>query len=189
MWCSSRQGGLTSPSLFNLYIDRLIGELSSIHVGCYIDGTCVNNFSYAVDMVLLAPSVSALRKLVRICERYASEHGLKYNCKKSEILIFKADTQKPAFVPPVVLDGSVMKIVDKFRYLGHMLTEDMKDDVDMERERRALAVRGNMLARRFARCTTQVKITLFRAYCQSFYTSSLWVKYTQRAYNVLRVQI
>ncbi|CAH2242153.1 jg25567 [Pararge aegeria aegeria] len=58
----------------------------------------------------------------------------------------------------------------------------------MERERRALSVRGNMLARRFARCTTQVKVTLFRAYCQSFYTCNLWTNYTQRAYSALRIQ-
>ncbi|KAL0867485.1 hypothetical protein ABMA27_008269 [Loxostege sticticalis] len=45
-----------------------------------------------------------------------------------------------------------------------------------------------MLARRFARCTELVKISLFKAYCQSFYTCSLWVKYTQRAYSALRVQ-
>ncbi|XP_063542112.1 uncharacterized protein LOC134750798 [Cydia strobilella] len=60
--------------------------------------------------------------------------------------------------------------------------------MDIERERRALAVRCNMLARRFARCTEEVKATLFKAYCQSFYTCSLWISYTQRAYSALRVQ-
>ncbi|CAG9134888.1 unnamed protein product [Plutella xylostella] len=60
--------------------------------------------------------------------------------------------------------------------------------MDIERERRALSVRCNMLARRFARSSEQVKITLFKAFCQSFYTSSLWVDYTQRSYSALRVQ-
>lgn len=45
-----------------------------------------------------------------------------------------------------------------------------------------------MLARRFSRCSRQVKITLFKAYCQSFYTSSLWFSFTQRSLNALRVQ-
>lgn len=58
----------------------------------------------------------------------------------------------------------------------------------MERERRALAVRSNMLARRFVRCSEQVKVTLFKAYCQTFYTCSLWFRYTQRTLNALRVQ-
>lgn len=174
--------------VFSLYVNQLIEELSRTHVGCYIDGTCVNNISYADDMVLLAPSVNALRTLVGICERYASEHGLRYNVLKSEVLVFRAGTQRPSTVPPIMVDGMELKIVQSFKYLGHLVTEDLKDDPDIERERRALAVRSNMLARRFARCTREVKLTLFRAYCQGFYSSGLWVQYTKRAYNVLRIQ-
>ncbi|XP_069361132.1 uncharacterized protein [Maniola hyperantus] len=183
-----RQGGLTSPALFNLYINQLITELSSTGVGCSIDGHCVNSISYADDMVLLSPSVSALRKLLAICERYAQEHGLQYNVKKSELLVFRVGSQKPAHVPPVTLEGVELRRVSHFKYLGHIVTEDLKDDYDMERERRAIAVRCNMLARRFARCTLDVKITLFKAFCQTLYTCGLWVNYTQKTYNALRVQ-
>lgn len=49
------------------------------------------------------------------------------------------------------------------------------------------SVRWKMLARRFTRCTERVTVILFKAYCQSFYTCNLWVKYTQRAYNALRI--
>lgn len=31
--CGVRQGGLSSPILFNLYVDQLIDELSNCHVG------------------------------------------------------------------------------------------------------------------------------------------------------------
>ncbi|KAJ0171844.1 hypothetical protein K1T71_012607, partial [Dendrolimus kikuchii] len=189
--CGVRQGGISSPLLFNLYINQLIERLSSTHVGCYIDGICFNNISYADDMVLLGPSISAVRTLLSICENYAEEHGLKYNSKKSEILVFKTQkTQKrsPTHVPPVFLNGVALKMVDRFKYLGHIVTSDLRDDEDIERERRALAVRGNMLARRFARSTVEVKTTLFKAYCQSFYSSGLWVDYTQRAINALQVQ-
>ncbi|CAK1579655.1 unnamed protein product [Parnassius mnemosyne] len=89
---------------------------------------------------------------------------------------------------PLYVNNLPLKRVVKFKYLGHWVTEDLNDDLDIERERRALAVRCNMLARRFARCTKEVKVTLFKAYCQCFYTCNLWVRYTQRAYNVLRVQ-
>lgn len=78
--------------------------------------------------------------------------------------------------------------VNSFKYLGHVVTENLKDDDDMEKERRAVAVRCNMLARRFERCSTEVKITLFKAFCQTLYTCSLWVNYTRRAFNALRVQ-
>ncbi|XP_061714626.1 uncharacterized protein LOC133523131 [Cydia pomonella] len=139
-------------------------------------------------MVLLEPSVDSIRILLRVCEGYALQHGLKYNASKSEVLIFKAKKYNPNTLPKIMLGGEPLKIAKQFKYLGHMLTEELNDDCDLERERRALAVRGNMLARRFARCNNQVKLTLFKAYCQTFYTCSLWVSFTQRSYNTLRVQ-
>ncbi|CAG9103211.1 unnamed protein product [Plutella xylostella] len=186
--CGVRQGGITSPKLFNLYMDELIGELSSMHAGCYVDGKSCNNFSYADDMVLLSPSTGGLVKLLGACEQYAEKHGLKYNVTKSEIMIFKTENKLPQEIPSFLLCKNELNCVTRFKYLGHIVTDDLKDDEDIERERRALAVRANMLARRFARCTREVKVTLFRAYCQSFYTCSLWVNYTQRAINSLRVQ-
>lgn len=186
--CGVRQGGLTSPTLFNLYMNRLIAELSGTGVGCHIDGICVNNISYADDMVLLSPSIGALRKLLRVCERYAEAHGLRYNVKKSEVMVFRAPKKCYSEIPPVLLCGIPLNRVSHFKYLGHWVTEDLKDNMDVERERRALSVRCNMLARRFNRCTEHVKVTLFRSYCQTFYTCSLWANYTQRAYDALRVQ-
>ncbi|XP_072929569.1 uncharacterized protein [Epargyreus clarus] len=186
--CGVRQGGLTSSRLFNIYMNQLIERLSRAGVGCSIDGVPINNISYADDMVLLSPSVSGLRKLIAICEDYAGEHGISYNTKNSEYLIFRGKNKPSPFKPVIRLCGSPLKQVAYFKYLGHVFTERLDDDSDIEWERRAMSVRGNMLARRFARCTTQVKLTLFRAYCQTFYTCGLWIDYTRRGYRVLRVQ-
>lgn len=186
--CGVRQGGLTSPTLFNIYMNELIAELSSTSVGCYIDGVCVNNISYADDMVLLSASVCGIRKLLSICESYAKSHGLIYNVKKSQTMVFNVRGKCTKELPPVLLNNCILDRVDNFKYLGHYLTPDLKDDADIERERRALSVRANMLARRFARSSRNVKIALFRAYCTSFYTCSLWARYTQKSYSALRVQ-
>ncbi|KAL0811559.1 hypothetical protein ABMA28_009944 [Loxostege sticticalis] len=186
--CGVRQGGLTSPKLFNLYVNALVEELSSTHVGCHIDGVCLNNISYADDMVLLSASVGGLSQLLDICEKYAKQHGLTYNVKKSEWMIFQVRGRSLCQTPKLRLNGCPLNRVEQFKYLGHILTSDLKDNADIERERRALSVRANMIARRFARCSRDVKITLFRAFCTSFYTSSLWVGYTQKQYSALRVQ-
>lgn len=185
--CGVRQGGLTSPDLFNLYINDLIEELRSSRIGCHVGNVCINNLSYADDMVLLSPSINGIRKLLSICERYSKLHGLKYNIKKTELLVFRAG-KGPEKVLPVYLYETPVRVVASFKYLGHVLTDRLTDDEDMERERRALAIRCNMLARRFAKCSKDVKITLFRAFCQCFYTCPLWVKFTKRTFGVLRVQ-
>lgn len=76
----------------------------------------------------------------------------------------------------------------QFIYLDHLLTTDLNDDANIERERREMYIRENMLGRRFSKCSHQVKIMLFRAYYTSLYTSNLWARYTQKAYIALRVQ-
>ncbi|XP_047993894.1 uncharacterized protein LOC125232311 [Leguminivora glycinivorella] len=136
-------------------------------------------------MVLLSPSVGGIRILIEKCESYAKKHNLRYNVEKSVYMIFKAGSKCPSYVPPIRLNGEQLKRVYTFKYLGHLVTEDLRDDEDIERERRALAIRANMISRRFSRCTAQVKITLFRAYCTSLYACSLW---TQRTINAIRVQ-
>lgn len=186
--CGVRQGGLSSPILFNLYINDLIVALSGTRIGCHIDGVSVNNISYADDMVLLSASICGIKKLVTICEAYAERHGLKYNASKSELMVFEARGKNTVNFPEVKLNGKVLCRVHKFKYLGHLITSDLRDDDDIERERRALAIRANMIARRFARCSKDVKTTLFKSYCTSFYSSSLWADYTQKAYSTLRVQ-
>uniref|UniRef100_A0A2A4KA90 Reverse transcriptase domain-containing protein n=1 Tax=Heliothis virescens TaxID=7102 RepID=A0A2A4KA90_HELVI len=186
--CGVRQGGLTSPTLFNLYMNELIEGLSSTRVGCFIDGVSVNNISYADDMVLLSASVCGLRKLIAQCEVYARTHGLMYNCSKSEIMVFESGGRSPDTMPVILLNEKPLKRTYKFKYLGHILTPDLKDDADVERERRALSIRANMLVRRFARCSLPVKVTLFRAYCTTFYTCSLWARCTRKSYSALRVQ-
>ena len=57
-----RQGIILSPLLFNVYIDDLNLELNATKLSCKMGGIQMNNFSYADDMVILAPSMKALRK-------------------------------------------------------------------------------------------------------------------------------
>nr|XP_034830755.1 uncharacterized protein LOC117987799 [Maniola hyperantus] len=124
----------------------------------YIFITFYNNLSYADDMVLLGPTAGSIRELLQSCEEYAARHGLVYNVAKSEYLIFKAPRKQVQYEPSIALNGTLLKRVTKFKYLGHYVTEYLKDQVDIERERRALAVR------------------------------CLWTNYTQKALDTLRVQ-
>ena len=71
-----RQGGVLSPLLFSVYMDGLIEVLSESGVGCYWGHHFVGTFCYADDVVLLAPCVSALRRMLDIYSCYASSHGL-----------------------------------------------------------------------------------------------------------------
>ena len=66
-----KQGAVLSPVLFTDYIDKLLTRLRESGVGCHIDGVFASAFGYADDIVLLAPSLDALRYMIGICEDYA----------------------------------------------------------------------------------------------------------------------
>ena len=73
------------------------------------------------------------------------------------------------------------------KYLGHVISADMKDDLDIMRQCRQLYAQGNALARRFHMCSGTVKVTIFRSYCSSLYTSQLLWKYKVNSIRKLYV--
>ena len=54
--------------LFSVYIDRLHVKLATVNVGCYAGEVFVGRIAYADDLVLLAPTPSAMRTLLQICD-------------------------------------------------------------------------------------------------------------------------
>ena len=60
-----RQGGVLSPVLFTVYINRLLQDLQDQGIGCYWGKHYTGVFAYADNIVLLAPSASALRQMLK----------------------------------------------------------------------------------------------------------------------------
>jgi len=73
-----------SPVLFCCYIDDL---LLLVGFGCYIGTHFVGALAYADDIVLVAPSATALRKMLAICEDDADEYCICFNAAKSKCLV------------------------------------------------------------------------------------------------------
>ena len=81
-----KQGGVLSPILYCVYIDDLLLALSKSGVGCYIGSNFVGALAYADDIVLIAPTATAMRKLLFICGEYATEYCISFNASKSKCL-------------------------------------------------------------------------------------------------------
>ena len=75
----TRQGSVLSPALFAIYLDDLLVELRSYGLGCYMAGLWVGAVGFADDLLLMAPSRSAMAKMLSICERYAAEMNLDFS--------------------------------------------------------------------------------------------------------------
>ena len=74
-----QQGGLIPPVLYNNYIGYLHVKLTNSRLGCELERIELYNICYADDMVLVAPSVTALQNQVNMCEEYIAETDVVYN--------------------------------------------------------------------------------------------------------------
>ena len=164
-----KQGSSISLLLFNVYIDDLSHMLASSGVGCHTGDLPMNNFAYADDLMLLAPTTRGLNILLEISSKFASSHFIKYSIEKAVSVCMAILPKRYAIdAPPnVYLDGRVLVFVEHFKYLGHIITCDFTDDADIMREVRSLSLRGNMLIRKFFFCSITTKLYLFKVFCFS----------------------
>ncbi len=64
-----KQGWVMSPILFAVYVDGLFHKLKKSGVGCLL---------FADDVTLLFPTIKGLKKMIAICEQYATEFNIKF---------------------------------------------------------------------------------------------------------------
>ena len=81
--CGVRQGGVLSPLLFAIFVDSIVDRVTATGLGCYLNSVCVSILLYADDIVLSAPSVTALQCLLEVCERELDNIDMLINAKKS----------------------------------------------------------------------------------------------------------
>lgn len=123
--CGVRQGGVLSAYLFAVYIDDLIKTIKRSKIGCMFGILAVNIFVYADDIVLLAPSVGALQRLLTLCEDQLSYLDMALNAKKSVCIRFGSRFKDECF-PLCTTAGETLCWVDNCRYLGVFLTAAKK---------------------------------------------------------------
>ena len=113
-----RQGGVLSPHFFVIFIDDVVTAVQRTNVGCYISSYCVSVlFSYADDIILIAPSVEGLQKLLTVCEEVLDEIDMQINVTKSKCLRFGARYNCNC-ADLTLQNGDRVDWADSCRYLG-----------------------------------------------------------------------
>ena len=185
-----RQGGLLSPFLFNLYIDGLSFKLNRLGIGCYINNVCVNHICYADDIVVLAPSVLALQRILDICSDYATDQDMKFSVGvegKSACMICWPRRWTHKFKPKLILSGTLLPIVERYEYLGYTVCDSQLDNEEMMKRMRKLYATGNMIINKFRNSSEDVKIMIFKTYFSNIYCCALWSNYTVNPFARLKV--
>ena len=83
--------------------------------------------------------------------------------------------------PKFQIESNYLQFVTKLKYLGHIITRNLSDDDDTQREISNLFVRINVLRSTFNKCSMAVKCVLFRSYCICLYDAALWRNHTMGA--------
>ena len=108
--------------------------LSDAKVGCYIGHVFVSALAYADDIVLFAPTAKAMRKLLSLCDKFASGFNVLFNAKKSKYLYIqpKKDNRSNCCLKPMFnIGGNAIEIVRQWPHLGNLINDicDGKDDI------------------------------------------------------------
>jgi hypothetical protein len=94
---------------------------------------------------------------------------------------------KNSNVPLVSLMGKNLTWIERCKYLGVFLSNDRNDQCDITRQLRAIYARGNILIRKFSKCSNDVKLELFNSHCTNLYCSHLWSIFSSTALKKISV--
>ena len=168
-----RQGSVLSPVLFSVYVDSLLDSLEESSVGCYWGHQFAGALCYADDLVLLAPTASALRQMLSICDSYANSHGLVFNANKTQLICFHSRyTECP--LPVIYFNNLELQYQKQVSHLGHILTYNLDDRQDVIRAIKDLHRKANCVLYKFSAADPFIKSYLLKSYCLSLYGCSLW---------------
>lgn len=84
----TRQGGVLSPFLYNVYIDGLIKCIRRTNNGLQIHGVDVSSPAQADDIALVAPLKNSLQSMIDTCYAYACKWRFIYSDAKSRVVVF-----------------------------------------------------------------------------------------------------
>ena len=108
-----RQGGIWFPFLFNMDMDDLSSQLNKTNTGCLVGESIVNHLMYADYLVPL----SLLQQMLWVCSQYGLDHDIKYNAKKSHIMIVRSNQDRKLTFPTFYLSGSPLGVCEEIKYL------------------------------------------------------------------------
>jgi len=153
-----RQGCIISPVLFNLYSEFMIREALERLKGIQFGGENLTNLRYADDAVLIADSRKKLQRMINRLNLKCIAYGMAMNVKKTKVMVMSREGNVQCNIN---LDGVVLEQVNRYKYLGSWITEDVRCEKEII-ARIAMAKtafwQNKELMRRNVRAQTKLKI-------------------------------
>ena len=110
--------------------------------------------------------------MVRICELFALEFDITFNCRKTVCIKFGEPVKD---CEHIYLNNKAIDWVDSIRHLGNFIDKSLTDEIDIKTKMSHFIGYVNKLIANFSHLQIPVLLRLFKTYCCSFYGSQLWL--------------
>ena len=175
----TRQGSVLSPTLFANYMDEILTSLRNLGVGCYVGEVFMGALGYADDLVLLAPSRTAMQLMLDVCQDFGKKNNLLFSTdpdpikSKTKCVFFcgRKRVEKPS---PLKLYGVELPWVKSATHLGNELCEDGTMATDVKIKRAAFIDRSLQLREQFSCAHPTEILRAVNVYCCDHYGGMLW---------------
>ena len=141
-----------------------------------LDGEAVLRvMAYAGDLTLLAPSLSALKAMLRRCEQFCHAADLQFNASKSVAVCFGATCAHDLGLPSLSFCGGRIAWADDVKHLGNFVAYNLSEKKEIEMKKADLIGRVNFVLGRYGAFPLPVLLRIFNSQCCHFYGAQAWL--------------
>ena len=116
-----RQGCLLSPTLFNIFLERIMSDALENYEGTVsIGGKTITNLRFADDIDGLAGTEEELTDLVNQLNKTSSAYGMEISTEKTKVMTNNTD----GFKAEIKIGSEKLDPVTNFKYLGSIITDE-----------------------------------------------------------------
>lgn len=154
-----RQGDSLSPFLFNLLMDRIIEEVSSLNIGYRMGQKRISMVCYADDAAIFAETEDDLQKQLHRFYQVSQAMNMTISTEKTKSITFAKDPVRCK----LVVQDKIIEQVSQFKYLGMDLSSHHDPAKDLRSQiNKATAMSGclrqTIWANEYMRWDSKVKI-------------------------------
>ena len=116
-----RQGCLLSPTLLNIFLERIMTDASEDHEGTVsIRGRTITNLRFADDSDGLAGEEEELANLVERLDKASTAYGMEISAEKTKLMT----NNTSGINTKIKVNGQRLETVTSFKYLGSVITDE-----------------------------------------------------------------
>jgi len=116
-----RQGCLLSPTLFNIFLERIMADALEGHCGTVsIGGRMITNLRFADDIDGLAGEEQELADLVERLDKTSTAYGMQISAEKTKLMTNNTN----GISTDIRVNGERLVTVKSFKYLGAIVSDE-----------------------------------------------------------------